>query len=89
MNENVTLTYLKELGDCRVNNHQRAMNQVNDTIFHRNISHHDLSQNNASGVLWIANDCIRLDIRWNGIRKNIVVIRINKALSESLFRSYF
>lgn len=61
-------TYLEELGDCRIDHHQRAMNQVNDSILHRNVSHHDLSQHNACRVLWITNDRVRLHIHCG--RKN-------------------
>lgn len=55
-------TYLEELGDCRINHHEGTMNQVNDSISHGNISHHDLGQHNAGRVLGIANDCVRLDV---------------------------
>lgn len=76
------VTYLEEFGDCRIHNHQRAMNQVNDSISHRNISHHDLGQHDAGGVLWIANNRIRLDIH---CANKSSVIRINKPLNWATY----
>lgn len=76
------VTYLEEFGDCRIHDHQRTMNQVNDAISHRNISHHDLGQHDAGGVLWIANNRIRLDIHCANISS---VIRINKPLNRATY----
>jgi hypothetical protein len=53
-----TITYLKEFGNGRVNNHKWTMNQMNDAIFHWNIAENDFCQHNARCVLRVANDRI-------------------------------
>ena len=39
------------------------MNQVNDTVLHRNVPHHNFGEYDARGVLRIADDRVRLHVR--------------------------
>lgn len=54
--------YLQKLCHGGVDDHQRTVNQVNNSIPHWNVCLDNLGQHNASWMLFIPNNCIRFDI---------------------------
>jgi len=49
-------TYLQELGDRRIDDHQRAVDQMDYSVAHWDVRLHDFGQNHAHAVFGITHN---------------------------------
>lgn len=62
--EMCTTTYLKELHNCCVNDHQRSRDKMNDTVLDWNVCPKDLRHDDSSRVLRVTNHSVWLHINY-------------------------
>lgn len=63
--------YLQKLCHGGVDDHQRTVNQVNNSVPDWDVCLDYLGQHHASWMLFITNNCIWFDIHWNEMNVNI------------------
>jgi len=59
-------TYLQKLGDRRIDNHQRSVDQMDHSVAHWDVGLDNLGQNHSLAVLGIAHNGVGLYVHCNG-----------------------
>jgi hypothetical protein len=58
-------TYLEELSDGGVHDHKRSMDQMHDTVTHRNVSSHDFREHHAIDVVRVTHHRVAAHVNCN------------------------